>query len=376
MINYQIKITGKKIAILSCILMIVFNSSYLIANPNSDQDEYNILFIGSSYFNFNNLPLLFENIVVGSGKTVYIDQIIPSGLYLADHATRIATETKIYERDWDYIILQGVGRNTAYPEIYTDHPVYPSLVALHNKIYTNYESTKIVFCLPWAFEDGMTWLEGWTDTYEDMQNKIYENTLIYADNIGLMIAPVGWAWKTVLIDKNYPLHYLHMSDWNHPSYKGSYLMACVIFSTIYQENSIDSNCYDSISIDEAVYLQTIGSRIVLDSLELWNIDELELGITNISIPEKFTVIPAYPNPFNPSTTISYGIDGDNRITVKIYNIIGKHVTTLKDGNQSQGWHSVNWNGTNLRGEQVTAGIYISVITSGNELKTSKLILLK
>ena len=93
-------------------------------------------------------------------------------------------------------------------------------------------------------------------------------------------------------------------------------------------------------------------------------------------PEKFTVKPAYPNPFNPSTTIRYGLNIDSRVTVEIYDILGKLISTLINTEQSQGWHSVIWNGTNKYGEQTPAGLYLSKITSGNEVKTAKLMLLK
>ena len=95
-----------------------------------------------------------------------------------------------------------------------------------------------------------------------------------------------------------------------------------------------------------------------------------------SILEEFTVLPAYPNPFNPSTTITYGINGDSKVTIEIYDITGKLINTLQDKNQSQGWHSVIWNGTNQFGEQAPAGLYLSRITSGNNIKTNKLMLLK
>ncbi len=64
--------------------------------------------------------------------------------------------------------MQGVGRVTAYPDSFTTHPVYPALVTLQNKVYETCESTKMAFCMPWAFEDGMTWY-GWPDTYADME---------------------------------------------------------------------------------------------------------------------------------------------------------------------------------------------------------------
>lgn len=218
------------------------------------------------------------------------------------------TETKINERNWDYVILQGVGSLMAYPDYYTHHPVYPALLSLKNKIHTNCASTQIVFCLPWAYEDGMTWVEGWTDTYEDMQIIIYNKTIEYSNSIGFTIAPVGWAWYKVLDDKNYPLHYLHMSDWNHPSLKGSYLMACVIYSTIFQESTDNISYYSDLSSDDAKYFQSIGSNTVLDDIDLWNIttyidtthsDTTDTDITsnNIVQPNKSILYQNYPNPF-------------------------------------------------------------------------------
>ncbi len=92
--------------------------------------------------------------------------------------------------------------------------------------------------------------------------------------------------------------------------------------------------------------------------------------------EKFTVLPAYPNPFNPSTTITYGINEDSKVIVQIYNITGQYITTLVNNEQSSGWHSIIWDGTNNNNEQVPAGLYFSRITAGNDVKTTKLMLLK
>ncbi len=120
-----------------------------------------------------------------------------NGMYLSDHAENPSTEAKINEKEWDYIVLQGVGMLVAYPDSFTQHPVYPALLTLKSKILANSETTKMVFQMPWAFEDGMTWYQGWTDTYGDMQQKIYDNTLIYSEEVGFEIAPVGWVWYAV-----------------------------------------------------------------------------------------------------------------------------------------------------------------------------------
>jgi len=95
-----------------------------------------------------------------------------------------------------------------------------------------------------------------------------------------------------------------------------------------------------------------------------------------SIIDDFTILTAYPNPFNPSTTIRYGLDADSHVKVEIYEITGQLITTLLNIEQTQGWHSVVWNGTNQRGEQAPAGPYLSRIVVGNEVKTTKLMLLR
>jgi len=266
---------------------IAFNKK--IEKLMSGNDPIKILFIGSSYFNFNNLPYIFESLAVSSGKNVHIEQRIPNGWYLDNHANSNETEMIINKNNWDFVILQGGGTNTAYPDYFTEHPVLPALEILKNKIYENCESSKIIFCLPWAFEDGMTWYNNWTDTYKDMQIKILNNTIKFCKEIGLKIAPVGWSWYKVLEEMNYPLHYLHKSDWNHPSRKGSYLMACVIYSTVFLKSTTGIPYYNSILEEEAIYFQNVSSKTVFDNLSLWNlVDE------NDSTPPNINII--YPNP--------------------------------------------------------------------------------
>lgn len=84
----------------------------------------------------------------------------------------------------------------------------------------------------------------------------------------------------------------------------------------------------------------------------------------------------YPNPFNPITTLYYSISENRDIVVEIYDITGQLVKTLVDKEQSAGWHNVQWNGTNRSGKLVPAGLYIGKVSTGNDIKTTKLMLLK
>ena len=361
----------KKTTVLLTTLVIGLNFNCFSTSSEFNQEPCKILFIGSSYFNFNNLPGLFENLAVFSDKDVYIDQYIPSGFYLSDHASSSIIESKINEKDWDYVILQGVGALVAYPDYYTNHPVYPALVTLHNKISENCDSTKMVFCLPWAFEDGMTWVQGWTDTYADMQLKIYENTLQYLNDLDFVIAPVGWAWNTVLKEKDYPLHYLHLSDWNHPSLKGSYLMACVIYSTIFQESSKDILYYAGLQTEEADYFQVTASNIVLDNLDLWNIPKIITGTVKFSMSNKFRLHQNYPNPFNCSTQINYEIQKRSLVEITVYDIFGKRYANLVNEYKLPGKYSVSFNASNLK-----SGFYSYRIKIGNQYQVKKMLLMK
>ncbi|MCU0645762.1 MAG: hypothetical protein MUC94_16075 [bacterium] len=280
----KVESISRFIKIVACFLFsnLIFYCHHNSCTPPDQQpveaEVFKILFIGSSYFSYNNLPEMFNNLAEAGGKKVFIDTQIKNGTYLDYHSTNPATEQKINQAKWDYVLLQGVCTNCGYPEThqlifppYQAHPLKPALELLYQKIKANCESTKVVYCMPWAFEDGTLWLPGGTDTYFTMQKKIYDNAIKYADEIGLVIAPVGWAWNEVLKTKIKELHYLHLSDYNHPSIRGSYLTACVLYATIFQESAVNLAYYSSLPEDEAKYFQSVASEIVLKNSELWHI---------------------------------------------------------------------------------------------------------
>ena len=241
------------------------------SQPLSSKEPVKILFIGSSYFNYNNLPEIFRQLSEQGGEVVHIEHHIPSGLFLADHVEHALTRSKIKSKRWDYVIIQGVGIVMAYPDSITQHTFHPAMKSLMKSITRNSSSTKTVFCMPWAYEDGMAWKEGWGDNYDEMQQKIINTTMQYSEKMGFIVAPVGVAWSNVLKENGYPLHYLHLSDWNHPTKRGSYLMACLLYSTIFQESTVAIPYNAGLEQKEALYLREMGSNTVLDSIQHWNI---------------------------------------------------------------------------------------------------------
>ena len=250
---------------------------YEQSGPDPEPGDLLVLFIGSSYFAVNDMPGLFDRFAEDAGKAVYIRRDVISGNYLDYFAQSSWTEQVIQEQDWDYVVLQGGCQNAAYPDTHHEitpnsgyHPVYPALETLKEKVEANHSATRLVYMMPWAFEDGMTWVEGMTDTYLDMQQKIHDNALIWADSLGILVAPVGWAWREVLSEEQ-PQHFLHQSDWNHPSVRGSYLSAGVVYATLFTESAEAVRYYAGLEAEEAQWFLTVASGIVLDNLELWNL---------------------------------------------------------------------------------------------------------
>jgi len=93
-------------------------------------------------------------------------------------------------------------------------------------------------------------------------------------------------------------------------------------------------------------------------------------------PNHFHLYHNYPNPFNPVTTISYNLSEDVLVNISIYNLIGKKVNTLINSQQTAGYKSVRWDGTNEKGLPVSSGIYLYILDAGYFRQTKKMILFK
>ncbi len=93
---------------------------------------------------------------------------------------------------------------------------------------------------------------------------------------------------------------------------------------------------------------------------------------NTEIPAQYNLEQNYPNPFNPSTTINFSIPASSRVTLKIYNTLGKEVATLIDEFKSAGSYSVDYNASS----DLTSGMYFYTLSSDNYTATKKLMLIK
>lgn len=105
--------------------------------------------------------------------------------------------------------------------------------------------------------------------------------------------------------------------------------------------------------------------------------EPEEDLNNEIIPARVTLHRNYPNPFNPTTTISFSIPDESIVELTVYNIKGQKVKTLVNSNLDDGNHSVIWNGIDESGKSVSSGIYFYKLSvDGKSKSIKKCIMLK
>ncbi|MBN2001009.1 right-handed parallel beta-helix repeat-containing protein [candidate division KSB1 bacterium] len=93
-------------------------------------------------------------------------------------------------------------------------------------------------------------------------------------------------------------------------------------------------------------------------------------------PEGFNLYPAFPNPFNPSTTIQYELPRTVQVEVSIYNLHGQLIKVLQNIIQPAGFYTLQWDGRDQQGRNVASGIYLCRILAGSFQKSVKLMLMR
>ncbi len=148
--------------------------------------------------------------------------------------------------------------------------------------------------------------------------------------------------------------------------------------TVYNTSNsgLSNNDVSSIIIDKLgnIWLTTSG-----DDIQEFNPNGIVTSVSSYSysVPANYRLFQNYPNPFNPSTIIEYSIPRAEHVTLKIYDVLGREVTTLVDENKAAGTYSVQFNSQQTtNNKQLSSGIYFYRITAGSFIAVKKLMLLK
>jgi hypothetical protein len=95
-----------------------------------------------------------------------------------------------------------------------------------------------------------------------------------------------------------------------------------------------------------------------------------------TVPTEYVLYQAYPNPFNPSTTIRYQLPHTTSVRLVVYNALGQQVQTLVNSRIEAGYHEVTWDGKNNAGMQMPSGVYLFRMETENFQQVNKMMLMK
>lgn len=103
---------------------------------------------------------------------------------------------------------------------------------------------------------------------------------------------------------------------------------------------------------------------------------LDSRAPSANLPTSFALSQNVPNPFNPTTQVSFALPKAAKVNLAIYNVLGQQVKTLVDGDMAAGYQTVTWDGTDRTGSQVASGVYFYKLRAGDYSDTKKMLLLK
>lgn len=114
----------------------------------------------------------------------------------------------------------------------------------------------------------------------------------------------------------------------------------------------------------------------VDQIDLFQIVGTGTANERDELPEGYRLEQNYPNPFNPTTTISYAVGAAGHVQIAVYDMLGRHVRTLVDGNLTAGAYQASWDGRTTNGELVASGVYFYRMDTPVGVQVRTMVMLK
>ena len=331
----------------------------------AQDDSISVLFMGNSHTYYNNLPTLFSNLSASGGKVVTTDMSAPGGYTLEQHTTNETTLQKISQGGWDYVVLQ---EQSEYPviEYYRFNSMYPAAHHLDSLIAQ--VGARTVLYMTWGWRNGgIHTINGHSSPefvdYFHMQDSVSAAYRMLTTELGSILSPAGEAWATAR-HQDTTINFWQ-PDTYHPTLEGSYLAACVFYNVLFDESPIGLRYNPGLDDSVMAFLQRAADQTVSG-----------ISDDHSQSPFNFTLLGNYPNPFNSSTTIAFSLDSDLRLSMAIYDILGRQVVSMAEKEYSAGYHTISWDGKSDNGLAVSSGRYFIVARCDNRQKMLPITLLK
>lgn len=328
------------------------------------QDGIKVLFVGNSYTYVNDLPNVVKELATSQNKTIETTEFLTGGAQFSTHWNNQSLINTIEQGGFDFMVLQGQSQEVAFPQSQFYSEVYPYAKSLDSLFKVNNHNGNVVFFMTWGYRYGDSancpYYPPYCN-YWSMTQELYNNYCQMAFDFNSIVSPIGAAWRySIILDSNFVLH---SSDNSHPSIKGTYLAACVLYSTLFMD-TVNSGYYNALTFADAQRLQQISNTIVFDSLSSWNIHSPSI-INDINNNELLVDIKYNQREKKVNVKVNYITENTEII---ICNILGnsiKRVFVKPINNKINTFIDVN---------DFNVGAYILRINSGKLVNSSKIII--
>lgn len=193
----------------------------------------NVLFIGNSFTMNYDMPKKFSQIAKNEGKSVYVQQLSKGGMDWQYHATNTNTYEKIKSEPWDYVILQGKSYEPLYDSITVENTTKKYGKQIIDSIRHSWPDAKIMLFMTWGYADGIELEQNKIHLdYFEMQKRLKQQYLSFADAFQVAVAPIGEVWKQIVLEDS-SLN-LYDTDNYHQSKAGSFLIASAFYNMIFE----------------------------------------------------------------------------------------------------------------------------------------------
>lgn len=231
-----------------------------------------VLFLGNSFTFYNDMPGMFEALSHSGGILADVYDLTEGSYRLSmfcdpEDEMGAAAIAALQDYDWDYVILQEQSRLPTAPEM-VELEMRPSAQALDELIRAANGQT--VMMMTWAYEDGDDWEwlgEHLVTTREEMQTQLAETYIQVADELDALLAPTGIAFLRCA-EEHPEIVLWDEEDGMHPALAGTYLGACVLYATLYDQSPVGLTYIpEELDAETAAILQQVAAGLVLPSGE-------------------------------------------------------------------------------------------------------------
>ncbi|WP_434051365.1 MAG: DUF4886 domain-containing protein [Roseibium sp.] len=254
-----------KIAYISliCILPAAYAAFELASVSAPSENDTKILFVGNSLTLRNNLPSMVQKIAASKDIKVFTTMHAKGGAQLSDHARDKNVKQTLDEMAWDYVILQEQSQLPALRNQTLAQKTLPYAGKLADRAREVSPETKVVFYMAMAHKDGDQFnKERFPEigTYRGMQSRINAAYRTMARQNRATVAPVGEVWAKMRA--RHPNIMLYVDE-RHPSVAGTYLAACVFFTTLFSQGCSAAYHPQSLDDETASIIQQVSDAAML-----------------------------------------------------------------------------------------------------------------